>query len=182
MSKLLKYQKITDSLDKYQCSKNDLKLIKKTKWVVMEKVHGSNFSIYYEKGEISFSKRNSKLEDNEWFYNYHLIKNCLVNNTIKLAKLLEKEKFTIYGELFGGYYPEDTINWKGPLKTRINEKGVSIVPFEERAIQEGIYYSPNIEYMVFGALIIFFLIVEPNGLARLWQILKEKLRLWPFPY
>jgi branched-chain amino acid transport system permease protein len=36
--------------------------------------------------------------------------------------------------------------------------------------------------MVFGGLIIFFLIVEPHGLARLWQILKEKLRLWPFPH
>ena len=35
--------------------------------------------------------------------------------------------------------------------------------------------------MVFGGLIIFFLIVEPHGLARLWQIGKEKLRLWPFP-
>ncbi len=40
----------------------------------------------------------------------------------------------------------------------------------------------NLEVMVFGALIIFFLIVEPNGLARLWQIGKEKLRLWPFPH
>ncbi len=40
----------------------------------------------------------------------------------------------------------------------------------------------HIEFMVFGALIIFFLIVEPHGLARLWQIAKEKLRLWPFPY
>jgi branched-chain amino acid transport system permease protein len=40
----------------------------------------------------------------------------------------------------------------------------------------------NIEAMVFGALIVFFLIVEPNGLARLWQIGKEKLRLWPFPH
>jgi branched-chain amino acid transport system permease protein len=40
----------------------------------------------------------------------------------------------------------------------------------------------QIELMVFGALIIFFLIVEPNGLARLWQITKEKLRLWPFPH
>jgi branched-chain amino acid transport system permease protein len=38
------------------------------------------------------------------------------------------------------------------------------------------------ELMVFGGLIIFFLIVEPQGLARLWQITKEKLRLWPFPY
>jgi branched-chain amino acid transport system permease protein len=40
----------------------------------------------------------------------------------------------------------------------------------------------QIELMVFGGLIIFFLIVEPLGLARLWQIAKEKLRLWPFPY
>jgi branched-chain amino acid transport system permease protein len=36
--------------------------------------------------------------------------------------------------------------------------------------------------MIFGALIIFFLIAEPNGLARLWAIGKEKLRLWPFPH
>jgi len=40
----------------------------------------------------------------------------------------------------------------------------------------------HIEVMMFGSLIIFFLIVEPRGLARLWQIAKEKLRLWPFPY
>jgi branched-chain amino acid transport system permease protein len=40
----------------------------------------------------------------------------------------------------------------------------------------------NVELMIFGGLIIFFLIVEPNGLARLWQIAKEKLRLWPFPH
>ena len=40
----------------------------------------------------------------------------------------------------------------------------------------------HVEFMIFGALIIFFLIVEPHGLARLWQVAKEKLRLWPFPY
>ncbi len=42
--------------------------------------------------------------------------------------------------------------------------------------------AKHLEFMVLGALIILFLVVEPNGLARLWQILKEKLRLWPFPY
>jgi branched-chain amino acid transport system permease protein len=42
--------------------------------------------------------------------------------------------------------------------------------------------ASNVELMVFGGLIIFFLIVEPHGLARLWQIAKEKLRLWPFPH
>jgi branched-chain amino acid transport system permease protein len=42
--------------------------------------------------------------------------------------------------------------------------------------------SSNLELIVFGALIVFFLAVEPHGLARLWQIAKEKLRLWPFPH
>jgi branched-chain amino acid transport system permease protein len=40
----------------------------------------------------------------------------------------------------------------------------------------------HIELMLFGGMMIFFLIVEPHGLARLWQIGKEKLRLWPFPH
>ena len=38
------------------------------------------------------------------------------------------------------------------------------------------------EFMIFGALIVWFLIVEPHGLARLWSIGKQKLRLWPFPH
>ena len=42
--------------------------------------------------------------------------------------------------------------------------------------------TSHLELMIFGALIVFFLIVEPNGLARLWAIGKEKLRLWPFPH
>ncbi|MDJ0949250.1 MAG: branched-chain amino acid ABC transporter permease [Alphaproteobacteria bacterium] len=43
-------------------------------------------------------------------------------------------------------------------------------------------FAKHVEFMLFGGLIIFFLIVEPHGLARLWQITKEKLRLWPFPH
>ena len=38
------------------------------------------------------------------------------------------------------------------------------------------------ELMVFGGLIVWFLIVEPHGLAKLWSIAKQKLRLWPFPH
>jgi len=40
----------------------------------------------------------------------------------------------------------------------------------------------HMEFMIVGALIVFFLIVEPHGLARLWSIAKEKMRLWPFPH
>jgi branched-chain amino acid transport system permease protein len=42
--------------------------------------------------------------------------------------------------------------------------------------------TSNLELVIFGGLIVFFLAVEPHGLARLWQIGKEKLRLWPFPH
>jgi branched-chain amino acid transport system permease protein len=38
------------------------------------------------------------------------------------------------------------------------------------------------ELMIFGGLIVWFLIVEPHGLAKLWSTGKQKLRLWPFPH
>jgi branched-chain amino acid transport system permease protein len=40
----------------------------------------------------------------------------------------------------------------------------------------------HVVLMIYGALIVFFLIAEPHGLARLWSTGKEKLRLWPFPH
>lgn len=39
-----------------------------------------------------------------------------------------------------------------------------------------------LEHMIFGGLIVFFLIVEPHGLARLWGTARQKLRIWPFPH
>jgi len=42
--------------------------------------------------------------------------------------------------------------------------------------------AAHLALMIFGALIVFFLIKEPHGLARLWATAKEKLRLWPFPH
>jgi branched-chain amino acid transport system permease protein len=60
------------------------------------------------------------------------------------------------------------------------------VAFGAASHQFGLNLMPGtvsmVQLLVFGALIIFFLIVEPHGLARLWQIAKEKLRLWPFPH
>ncbi len=42
--------------------------------------------------------------------------------------------------------------------------------------------ATHLEHMIFGALIVFFLIVEPHGLARLWSTARQKLRIWPFPH
>ena len=42
--------------------------------------------------------------------------------------------------------------------------------------------AAHLEFMIVGGLIIVFLIAEPHGIAQLWRITKEKLRLWPFPH
>ncbi|MEZ5810239.1 MAG: branched-chain amino acid ABC transporter permease [Rhizobiaceae bacterium] len=42
--------------------------------------------------------------------------------------------------------------------------------------------AAHFQIMIVGGLIMFFLIFEPHGLAQIWRLTKEKLRLWPFPY
>lgn len=42
--------------------------------------------------------------------------------------------------------------------------------------------AAHLEFVIVGGLIILFLIMEPHGLARLWLLTKQKLRLWPFPH
>jgi branched-chain amino acid transport system permease protein len=36
--------------------------------------------------------------------------------------------------------------------------------------------------VIFGCLIIFFLVVEPEGLNRLWRNIRNYFRVWPFSY
>jgi len=42
--------------------------------------------------------------------------------------------------------------------------------------------AAHFEFMIVGGLIVAFLILEPHGLAQLWRLTKDKLRLWPFPH
>jgi len=42
--------------------------------------------------------------------------------------------------------------------------------------------AAHLEFIIVGGLIITFLVAEPHGLAQLWRVTKEKLRLWPFPH
>ena len=41
---------------------------------------------------------------------------------------------------------------------------------------------PNLRLLIFGGLIIFFLVVEPEGLNRLWRNIRNYFRAWPFSY
>ncbi|TCT13254.1 amino acid/amide ABC transporter membrane protein 2 (HAAT family) [Tepidamorphus gemmatus] len=77
------------------------------------------------------------------------------------------------GSLIGCFFGSAFI-WALPVVLRLVLPSVGI--------QIGAETVEHLTQMIIGALIILFLIVEPHGLARLWQIAKEKLRVWPFPY
>jgi branched-chain amino acid transport system permease protein len=61
-----------------------------------------------------------------------------------------------------------------PIALRVLAPAIG-VPLQPATVEQ-------LQFMIVGALIVLFLIVEPHGLARLWQIGKQKLRVWPFPY
>lgn len=77
------------------------------------------------------------------------------------------------GSLLGSYLGAALI-FGLPILLRILPDAIG-VPMHSATIE-------HISFLIVGALIIIFLIVEPHGLARLWQIAKQKLRVWPFPY
>jgi len=70
---------------------------------------------------------------------------------------------------------------------------VTLLPVVARRVLEtvGVYFFsasdlagiiPNLRLILFGGLIIFFLVVEPEGLDRLWRNIRTWIRTWPFSY
>jgi branched-chain amino acid transport system permease protein len=60
---------------------------------------------------------------------------------------------------------------------------VNLVPFLEKsftALPSG--FASGVTPMLFGLVIILFLVLEPRGLAHRWSLFKAEYRLWPFSY
>jgi branched-chain amino acid transport system permease protein len=60
---------------------------------------------------------------------------------------------------------------------------IYLVPFLESSftsLPSG--FATGVSPMLFGLIIILFLILEPRGLAHRWSLLKAAYRLWPFSY
>ena len=148
----VKFPKIYENIKEFKAPK-------KLEWIATEKIDGSNFSVYSNGEETKFAKRTGFLQEEDWFYNYQSISLELSQKANKIFNLLKSKdnniKFIVlYGELCGGFYPEDINNWKGPIPSRINEKGVIIIPLEQRAVQEGVYYCDKIKHIIFDIAII----------------------------
>ncbi len=119
-----------------------LDLYKKiNKWCVCEKVHGANFAFHWfqETNNIKYAKRNSFIEENDDFFGY---KEILPNTLSKIEFIIqilnqkynnELSQIIIFGELFGGIYPN--------MKTKA------------KAVQKGVFYSPHLHFYAFDIYI-----------------------------
>jgi branched-chain amino acid transport system permease protein len=81
---------------------------------------------------------------------------------------------SILGSIFGAIFVTLL-----PILTRWFLEDYGWMLFAQQDLQNAI---PNLRLILFGALIIFFLVVEPEGLSRLWRNIRNYFRVWPFSY
>lgn len=159
----LSYEKIPETVNKWNLTESDYRAFKKTDWVVTEKIHGANFGIVTDGSEVRFAKRKEFLQPDEVFFDYQSLAHQLAYQSQEIFKILQAERkrllrVFVYGELFGGEYPHPDI---------------SAIPHIQ-AVQTGIYYSPKIEYCGFD------IAVEEKGnpIARAYYDYDQAINLF----
>lgn len=107
-------------------------------WEVSNKIHGANFSFWYDGDNFKLAKRSGFIGEGENFYNCNSIKGNLLETAKRVWRECQNKfgqisQIAVYGELFGGSYP----NTKSKTK----------------AVQKGVYYSPELEFFAFDILV-----------------------------
>jgi len=113
---------------------------KEVMWVATEKIHGANFSIWYDGKEFQCGKRSGYIKE-ENFYNYHLIYEDLKSYAKTLWFQLTNyygplTSFCLYGELYGGSYPHPDVEQPNI-----------------KAIQSGVFYRPDVGFYAFDLVV-----------------------------
>jgi branched-chain amino acid transport system permease protein len=81
---------------------------------------------------------------------------------------------SVLGSIFGAIFVTLL-----PIVIRLTMESLAGIVFAEGTVHNLI---PNLRLIVFGALIIVFLVIEPEGLSRLWRNIRNYFRVWPFAY
>jgi len=120
-----------------------------TRWIALEKIHGSNFSFLCDGKEIVCCRRNATLDPFESFYGFQQVRDKIKDKIFELfsqiqKKLADAAVISVYGELFGGVYPHPQVKDEGC-----------------QPIQKGVYYSPTPEFC--GYDIYIFSQSKPEG-------------------
>ena len=109
-----------------------------TRFVVQEKVHGSNCSFLCDGKELKFAKRTAVVGDGEDFYQWQELANRYRERIFKVFGIVQRlhpsaTSVIVYGEMFGGAYPHKEVKRIGAMS----------------AIQKGVYYCPGHDFYGF---------------------------------
>lgn len=116
--------------------------MRRSLWVVTEKIHGCNFSFITDGESVRCAKREAFLNDDEDFFGFQEVRDRLSDSIrrsyhrVCLSQGASDERkmtMTVYGELFGGHYPSAP---------------VAAVPVRQ-AVQTGVFYSSRLEFMAY---------------------------------
>ena len=137
-----KYSSIENSFDSTFLEKVRNHTPAVTRFVVQEKVHGSNCSFLCDGLDIQFAKRTAVVSDNEDFYQWHELAGRYRERIFKVFDKVkecipELTAIIVYGEMFGGAYPHKEVKRIGAMS----------------AIQKGVYYCPGHDFYGFDIYI-----------------------------
>nr|WBF70958.1 RNA ligase 2 [Megavirus caiporensis] len=104
-------------------------------WIALEKIHGANFSFITDGVKIETAKRTGIIHSEEYFFNYQIVVERYNKDVFNIFNQIKKNiddlmSIQIYGELFGGAYPDMYVK-------------------DVKPIQKGVYYNPDIDFLVF---------------------------------
>jgi len=118
-------------------SPSDLVCASRDDWVASEKIHGAQLVIAADPSEIRVGKRKAWLESDEAFFGWQILRPILheAGRAIQRAALPWGTVW-IYGELFGGHYPDPSAP---PVAGLV-------------AVQTGVWYAPDLRYAVFDII------------------------------
>ena len=175
MNNFSEYEKIPQSFKSLNLDEKAFQELEKVKWVVMEKIHGANFSFIYELNnnqnknknsnnyqqnyQLSFAKRKEVLSWNDDFFAFQLLVNQIEDKILLLFEELNQNiSKEIIKEINKNNNKEFSNNTTIFVKKYIifgelfgGEYPHEAVPKNPKldAIQTGVYYSNNIGFYAF---------------------------------
>ncbi len=106
-------------------------------WVASEKIHGAQLVIAADPAEVRVGKRKAWLESDEAFFGWQILRPILHDAGRSIQRTLEPSGTVwIYGEIFGGHYPDPSAP---PVAGLV-------------AVQTGVWYAPDLRYAVFDII------------------------------
>ena len=104
-------------------------------WIVTEKIHGANFSFWYDGTKFRMAKRTAWIADDENFFGIQDSKKYLISCVKELyGRFKGRDYIAVFGEVFGGTYPHPKVP-SFPKAKKVHKKGV--------------FYCPHNDFMVF---------------------------------